>query len=278
MREQAGYLATGFRDVDQEPDLEKLADCLRFLHALPSFGVYKARSLEKMKVNPGDKVVDLGCGLGLDVWSLARLVSPEGVAIGIDESQKLLDLARMAGPPDRSVHFEHGDIHRLPLENASVDAVRIDRTLQHVERPIEVIAEMSRVLKPGGRMVCAEPDWFTFVIDADDQEMMSLVVEKWRGSFRNPYMGRQLLRHIREQGLNDTWMEGFILLAEGLEAVDLAYDLRKTVNLLATQNGEKARRLEAWLENLYTRNKHTAVTASVTLFLAGGRKPIVDKA
>jgi ubiquinone/menaquinone biosynthesis C-methylase UbiE len=274
MKERADYLATGFRDVDQEPDLEKLSACLRFLDALPSFGAYKARSLEKLQVRPGDTVVDLGCGLGLDVRRLAGLVSPGGMAVGIDESQKLLNLARRAFPQDPSMRFEQGDIHRLPFANASVDAVRIDRTLQHVARPVEVIAEMTRVLKPGGRMVCAEPDWFSFVIDSDDQATMAPVVERWRHSFRNPSIGRQLLRRIREQGLDDTWMEGYILLADGLEAVDRVYDLRKTVSLLAAEGGDKGRPLEAWLENLAARDKDTAVTASVTLFLAGGRKPL----
>ena len=266
------YLATGFRDVDVGSDTGKMVACLRFLEGLPSFRAYKARALEAMRVGPGDRVADLGCGLGFDTARLAEITGPTGKIFGVDSSRILLNAAERASAGLQGVEFRHADIHDLPFESGSLDAVRVDRTLQHVEDPQKVIAEMARVLKPGGRLVAAEPDWFTFVIDSEDPDWTGRVVKRWRGSFRNPAIGRQLLRRIRQEGLADTWMEGFILLADGLDVADRVYDLSATVGLLEAEHpGQGAR---SWLDRVQESDRHIPVSASVTLFLAGGEKPL----
>jgi len=211
-------LATGFRDVDSDSDIGKLTTCLRFVDTLPSFQAYKKMSVERLRLKPGDRVVDIGCGLGFDVPRLADMVAPGGSSLGIDISEKLLNAAKRAFGHHEGVSFQQGDIHNLEIPANSVDAIRVDRTLQHVQDPQRVISEMVRVLKPGARLVCAEPDWSTFVIDAENDEMTDLVIQTWKSSFRNPHIGRQLLRRIRAEGIQNIWADGFILLADGVKA------------------------------------------------------------
>lgn len=183
------YLATGFRDVDKNCDIEKLVACLRFLEDLPSFDRYKKLSIERLRLKQGYTAVDVGCGLGFDVARIADAVSPGGSSIGIDTSEKLVHAARRAFGHYEGVSFERGDIHKIEMPTNSVDAIRVDRTLQHVRDPQKVISEMVRVLKPGGWLVCAEPDWSTFVIDADDNEIRygSPNMEQWvsKSAFRS---------------------------------------------------------------------------------------------
>ena len=272
MTEHDGYLATGFRDVDDNGDIGKLVACLRFLESLPSFNAYKKISVERLRLKQGDMAVDLGCGLGFDVARIANLVSPGGAAVGIDNSEKLLDAARRAFADHEGVSFRHGDIHNLDLPANSVDAIRVDRTLQHVQDPQKVISEMVRVLNPGGWLVCAEPDWSTFVIDADDNEMTDLVVQTWISSFRNPCIGRQLLRRIRTEGLENTWADGLVLLADGIKAADTVYDIYATVEKVKSGNEEKSRAMDAWVRGLQERENHEGVIACVTIFMAGGQK------
>lgn len=266
------YLATGFREVDASSDVGKFAACLRFLDGLPSVAAYKRRSFDLMRLQPGDVAVDLGCGLGFDLRRLADRVAPGGLAIGIDASRGFLEAARAACRGRDDMVLRHGDIASLAIDSGSVDAVRIDRTLQHVAEPQKVIAEMARILKPGGRLVCAEPDWFTFVIDTEDSPAAALVLDQWRANFRNPRIGRQLAGRIRRQGLREVQLEGRAIVADGLDAVDVVFDLRKTVSMLDHDPGRPRPDLAAWLAALADRDRQDPVTASVTVFLARGIK------
>src|SRR5512136_218299 len=80
-------------------------------------------------LKPGETVVDLGCGGGIDVFLAARRVGPAGKAIGIDMTPEMIDLARRNaakadnGSPLQNVEFHQSTIDRLPLPNASVDCV-----------------------------------------------------------------------------------------------------------------------------------------------------------
>lgn len=272
MRESQGYLATGFRDVDGNSDVAKMAACLGFLAGLPSFQAYKARSLEMMRLKPGQTVADLGCGLGFDLPEMARQVLPGGRVKGLDASRQLLAEAAKALGGLEDIELRQGDILALDFPSGTFDALRVDRTLQHVADPRRAIAEMHRVLKPGGWLVCAEPDWGTFVIDCQDIPTSELVAQRWRASFRNPHLGRGLPRMLREQGLAEVSVEGFILLAQGLPAVDAVYDVCKTVEMMREGGDDEQGRLAAWLEGLREEDRRVGVSASVTLFLAWGRK------
>ncbi len=143
----------------------KLARCLTHMDALPVFQRYKSTMLEMMNPQRGSVVADLGCGLGFDVRRLAALVGPEGRAIGVDASLALISSARSSNETLPAVDFIQADIQHLPFASGSLNSCKVDRTLQHVERPAAVLNEMFRTLCSGGTVVCAEPDWGTFAID-----------------------------------------------------------------------------------------------------------------
>lgn len=273
MSKEGGTFATAFRDVDGGADSERLAACLRFMEGLPPFAAYKAKSLEFMRTGPGGTAVDCGCGLGFDVRRLADRVSPGGRAIGIDGSERLLVRARQIFPSNDGVAFLRADLHRLPLAAASADAVRIDRTLQHVEDPAEVLAEMVRVLKPGGRIVCAEPDWSTFEVESDAPDVAMRVAERWRRGFRNPGIGDELATRLRAEGLSDVYVEAFALRVRGFDGADRVYDIRKTARILMDEDPASSPLYARWLADLEQSDGEERVSASVTLFLASATKP-----
>lgn len=272
MTQQNEYLATAFRQIDASPEIAKSINCLRFIDEHPSFLAYKQASLEQLQLKPGDEVADLGCGLGFDTARMAAKVSPNGKVIGIDASQKLLDQARVAYAAEANIEFMTADIHNIPLPANSLNGIRIDRVLQHVENPQQVIEEMVRVLKPGGRVVCAEPDWATFIIDAPESEITEQVLTLWRNSIRNQAMGRQLYRRLQTAGLQNCWVLGFDLITQGLDAIDTIFDIRATIAKAQAQTDSAA--FEQWHQELQYWDKSYKVFGSVTLFLAGGQKSV----
>lgn len=272
MTEPEAYLATDFRDVDRSAGLAKLKSCLGFMQGLPSFIAYKNRALELMGLAVGQTVADLGCGLGNDIRNIANSLIANTKIIGIDSSSALLAEARRACAGIANVALVRADLHDLPLAADSLDAARVDRTLQHVAEPARVVSEACRALRPGGRLLCAEPDWGSFAVGCADQATAALVGERWRRSFRNPRIGRDLAGMLRAAGLGQVSGEEFPLLVEGLEAVNIIYDVARTVALMQEEEPAQAARLAAWLEGLRTRDKREGVCASVTLHLVWGRK------
>ncbi|MFW6597719.1 arsenite methyltransferase [Propionibacteriaceae bacterium Y2011] len=103
---------------------------------------------------PGERVLDLGSGGGIDVLLSARRVGPDGFAQGVDMTDSMVELARgnAAKAGVTNVAFHQGTIEDLPLDAASVDVVISNCVINlSVDKPT-VFAEMSRVLAPGGRI------------------------------------------------------------------------------------------------------------------------------
>lgn len=264
------YLAQGFRDVDAGAT-QKMAHCLEYLDALPSFQHYKHQILAAMNPQPGQVTADLGCGLGFDVLRLASRVGPRGRAIGVDASVTFLESARLTNHPSAAVKWINADIQKLPFPNGSLHSCQVDRALQHVERPASVLREMFRTVRSGGVVVCAEPDWGTFTIDHENRAMVRKVAEFWEESFRNPWMGRQLSNALREAGFIDIQVQGALLIAPSLEASDKAFDIVQTAISLAEATGSDEP-LE-WLSHATERDCVRPVGSSVTLFLNVARRP-----
>jgi arsenite methyltransferase len=150
-------------------------------------------------VAPGDIVLDLGSGAGIDVLLAARKVGPAGRAIGIDMTDEMLAKARenIAAAGAANAEVRKGIIEQLPVDGASVDWVISNCVINLSPEKHRVFAEIARVLKPGGRVRISDivveclPDWVR-----DDESLYSACVA---GAISEPeYVGG-----LREAGLTD---------------------------------------------------------------------------
>lgn len=156
--------------------------------AVTAAGDYKGRLLTAMDVRPGHVVVDVGCGPGIDLRSL---LTAGAEVIGVDRDPAMVAEACGRAP---EADVRRGDAHALPVADVSADRARTDRVLQHLAQPDAVLAEVFRILKPGGVAGFAEPDWDTLTVAADDVETSRGFARFTAGRVRNPTIGRELAR------------------------------------------------------------------------------------
>jgi ubiquinone/menaquinone biosynthesis C-methylase UbiE len=231
---------------------------------------YKQHVLRELRIGPGHVVLDVGCGPGTDLPAMAAAAGPAGKVIGVDHDPAMRDTARQRTRTYPCVEIRAGDAHALPLDHASVDRARADRVLQHMVAPATAAAELRRVLRPGGRVALAEPDWDTLAIDATDTAT-SRAYTRFITSHvvRNAAIGRSLGRLLHDAGFIVDSVDATVALFRDYHSAETILRM-PTVAERAWQAGyldeDKGR---AWLAELTT----GPFLAAVTFFTATGRVP-----
>jgi ubiquinone/menaquinone biosynthesis C-methylase UbiE len=258
-------IARAFIDADASGRSKALAAYLDTVAG--ALAEYKRTSIEAMGLRPGDAGLDVGCGTGDEVRLIAERVGAAGRAVGVDVSADLLAAARERTPAGVAAEFVVADAHALPFADGEFAAARVERTLQHVADPAGVIAQMARVVRPGGRVVAAEPDWATLIISSGDRQTTRAVLDELWASGRNPAVGRAVAGYFADAGIAVNTVDAVAILVRDATAARAVFLLDGAVERLGT---DVARR---WLDDLGEQSARGAFCAALTLFRVVGSSP-----
>lgn len=152
------------------------------------------------EIRPGEHIVDCGSGAGADSLIAARLVGAEGRVIGVDMTPEMLDTARRAAAAAclDNVEFREGYLEALPVDDGWADVVISNGVLNLVPDKAAALAEMHRVLRPGGRLQVADIVLGRAVPEASKQD-----VSLWTGCIAGGLPEPQLAALVSAAGFVD---------------------------------------------------------------------------
>ena len=183
-------------------------------------------------------------------------------AVGVDLSEKLITEAR-SRLASTGCEFDVANAGSLPYRDGEFDAVRVDRSLQHMTDPAKVISEMTRVR--------AQAAWFfrgtrlgTFIIGTPHSPTTKRVQERWAESFCNPWIGRNLYALMTDAGVVSLQLEAHWLFTQGFAASDLVFDIAATSEKLSGEDPSVLMWLDAY--------RKSEALAGVMLIICSGQK------
>jgi SAM-dependent methyltransferase len=184
----------GYQAVDEDPNVAVLVAAMEGTAGWDATRRLRAWERNRLALTIGQRLLDVGCGLGEAALALAEDLGDHGEVVGIDKSEQMLRVARSNARSARcAVRFALGDACSLDEPDNSFDVARSERTLQWLESPEAAVAEMVRVVRPGGRISLIDTDWSTLRIDVGDDRIAALVHDAMRTERGRPSnVGRRL--------------------------------------------------------------------------------------
>ena|SRR3990167_8027446 len=183
-----------FESIDESDSSEAYINALITFDAIEQMQVLKKIAIQKMQLQAGMRVLDAGCGIGLETSKLGKQVAPHGKVVGVDLSAIFLKkAAELAKNENQQIEFQQADISSLPFPSDYFDAARAERVLLYVNSPLNVIKELIRVTKPGGCICLIEPDWETNTINIEDRPLVRKILHyDCDNNIKSAWIGRTL--------------------------------------------------------------------------------------
>ena len=236
----------------------------------------KQRSYALMHVQPGHKVLDLGCGPGTDTIPLASLVGEAGQVIGADYDETMIAEAELRAEQagvNTWVRHQQVDAMSLPFETDYFDSCRSERMFQHLSNPAQALSEMSRVTKSGGWVVVLDADWGSWSTDSDEADIERRLARFFAEVYlHNGYSGRKLYRLFKQQNLADISFEVFPVTISNYALARQTTQAERIEQEALRAGVVSSEELQRWHTSLEQAELEDNYFCSVNLILIAGRK------
>ena len=231
----------------------------------------RQHTLTTLALQPGEKVFDIGCGVGFLTNEMAMLVGKTGQVIGFDQNPEMISHAKQRCEGLQQAEFYEGDAAQLPAEDQAFDAVSCTQVLLYVKDVSKVLTEMRRILKPGGRLVIVETDWRGVVLNSADDALTKNIFSAWDNSVPSPNLPVHLKPLLQKHGFYKIKVDPIPILNTEYSPSNFSHGMLKWISKNAENKGviNKVQRSN-WLEDLQNRGQSDSFFFCVNRFLFTG--------
>jgi ubiquinone/menaquinone biosynthesis C-methylase UbiE len=236
----------------------------------------KRKSIEMMRLQPGNLALDVGCGLGRDAEIILNATDSTGCVIGVDLDPKLIAKAvERTQESSLRLYFEVGNILDLRFASDTFDGCRVDRVLQHLPDPSRAIAEINRVTRPGGRLSILDVDWYTLIIAGGNIETSQAIIKYISEiSVCHGDIGRRLVQLLTNAGYADIEIEPQVFLMRDLDTAAFVLQFHRALEALIAAKIISRGAGEDWWRALEALDANGCFYASADIIICAGTKPL----
>jgi ubiquinone/menaquinone biosynthesis C-methylase UbiE len=253
---------------------EEAARHLEAVYLTPDVVEQRCQTLRALNLRPGERVLDIGSGPGLLAKDMAATVGPEGAVVGIDVSDAMLNIARNRCDGFSWVHLEHGDATSLRFDDESFDVGVSTQVYEYVLDIPNALAELHRVLRPGGRAVIVDTDYDSWVVHTSDAKRFARVRAAWDDHFVHGGLPRVLIPELRKVGFEVLNQEVIPMFNTEYHSHTYSYGMVQLIaDFVAGKDGVGPAEAKSWKADLAELGKRGEYFFSLNRYLFVAHKP-----
>jgi ubiquinone/menaquinone biosynthesis C-methylase UbiE len=262
--------------VDASGEAARLIEVLEERGSTSGLAELRNRWLDFADVRPGSYILDVGCGTGVVARDLARRVGEQGRVVGVDPSRQFIQeaatRARAEGVEGR-IEFRCADGAALPFPDNRFDLVVASNVFSHVAHGLQVLAEMTRVLRPEGAVVVFDHDIDTIAVTASDRGLSRRIIHAYCDDhFTSGWAARELYGLFRQVALEEIRILPLVLSSTEFEGywqqvVERASAVAVKTDAVSQEEADR------WREDLERKGREGRFFGCRNYCCVRGRKP-----
>ncbi len=250
------------------------AASLNHAYAAPEIVHQRQRTIDNLGLSAEQKVLDIGCGTGFLTFEIANKVGTNGLVCAIDKEADMILATKERCNALQQVEATEGDVTALKFADSIFDAATCTQVLLYVEKINQAIAEMVRVVKPGGTIAILETDWRTTVMQSSFPDITDSIYQAWDNTVSSPNLPVKLNKLLTDAGLVDIYVEAIPLVNTEFDPGNFSVSSLNWLSANAYKQGAITKKESAlWREDLENLGHSGAYFFCVNRFLFIAKKP-----
>ena len=248
------------------------AEELEKSYQLPEIVRQRQHTLNKLSVKRGEKILDVGCGVGFLSYEIALQTGDSGRVSGIDQNSEMIRHANNRCENLRNTEFSEANANDLPFPEESFDAACCTQVLLYVNDVAQVISEIKKVLKPAGRIIIVETDWRGVVLNSDYDSITRKIFSAWDAAVPSPNLPVRLGRFLLNNGFCNIDVEPIPILNTEYTPSQFSYGMMNWITRNALKKGFITKeQSQKWLDDLDVKGESGNYFFCVNRFLFSGQ-------
>jgi ubiquinone/menaquinone biosynthesis C-methylase UbiE len=210
----------------------------------------RARIVEALALGPGDRLLDVGSGPGHQAFEMSSIVGATGRIDGVDPAESAVEISRRRCAELGNVSFQLGEASNLPFDDATFDAVMSSQVFEYLDDVVGGLAQMSRVLKPGGRVLIHDTDWGAALWRSSDPDRMARIMRIFEGHLTDPNLPQSLGRKLADAGFENVHAEAIVQVETNYDPSSVSAILMQFVAGYVVSQGVSQGEADAWADDL----------------------------